>query len=130
MFANRYAILAHEARGSDLPEHLADDDRPVKALRDLGVPATERDAKLIARDLHISHDRVDELGRGGTFRKEQHHKEPQGPGAHDGHVVGIDVDRIPPDVIGGKRDGVGRDDQATVARIDDGCVLSNLRADD
>ena len=36
---------------------------------------------------------------------------------------------VPPDVIGGERDGIGRDDEISVADVDDGRVLANLRAD-
>ena len=48
--------------------------------------------------------------------------------AEDGDVVRVDVNGVSPDVIGGERDGIGRDDEISVADVDDGRVLANLRA--
>src|SRR5215469_10293729 len=59
------------------------------------------------------------------FRKEHDHKEPQRACAKDGNVVGVDVNSVTPDEIGGKGDRVCRDNKKAVAYVDDRRVLAN-----
>ena len=41
-----------------------------------------------------------------------------------GDIVGVDVDRVPADILAGEGDGIGFGDQETVAAVDDGGVLA------
>ena len=56
LIANRNTRLPHEAIRGHLAEHLADENRAVEALGDLGMAATERDVQFRARDPHVGHD--------------------------------------------------------------------------
>ena len=44
--------------------------------------------------------------------------------AHD-DVVGVDVQRVPAQVVGGKGDGIGGGDQVAIAEVDHGGVLAH-----
>ena len=58
-------------------------------------------------------------------------EEPAGSRAHGGQVVGVDVDDVPADAVGGERDGVGLGDQAVaVAHADGADVAPDSGADD
>ncbi len=48
----------------------------------------------------------------------------------DGDIVGIDMNRIPPDFIHGKGDGVRFRHQVSIGKIDDGGILADLWSDD
>src|ERR1035437_8874403 len=122
------ASLPHKASRSDLAEHLTDQNRAVEALGDFRVPAADRDAQFLARGPHIGHDRLGQFGLRAALRKKHDDEEPQRARAQDGNVVRVDVNSVTPDVISGKGDGICRDDEIAIARVDDGRVLANLRS--
>ena len=43
-------------------------------------------------------------------------------------IVGVDVDRVPANLVGGEGDGIGLGHQVDPAHVDDRCVLAHLRA--
>jgi hypothetical protein len=122
--------LPHKASWGDLTQHLTDQNRPVEALGDFRVPASESDIQFLARAPHISHYRVHQLWRRAALRKEHVDKEPERSCAQDGNVVGVEVNRVTPDVIRGEGHGIGRDDEIPISGIDDGCVFANLRSNE
>jgi hypothetical protein len=118
LITHRNPCLADKARWRDLAQHLTDHDRAVQAGRDLRMSAADRNPQLLARRAHVSHDAGGELRRRVVFRQQQDDEEPQRARAEDGHVVRVDVHGVPTDVIGGERDGVGRDDEIPIASLD------------
>jgi hypothetical protein len=111
----------------NLAKHLTHENRAVEARGDFGMAAADRDAQLVTGCAHVGHDALGQLGRGTAFWKKQNDEEPHGARSQHGDIVRVDVDRVPPDVIGGERDRVGRDDEIPIAGVDDGRVLANLR---
>jgi hypothetical protein len=47
--------------------------------------------------------------------EKQDNEEPQRARAQDGDIVGVDVDGVPADVLGGKGDRIRRDEEITIA---------------
>src|SRR5438876_5953893 len=47
-----------------------------------------------------------------------------------GDVIGVDLERVPADLVGGERDRVGGGHEIAVAHVDDRRVLTDLRTDD
>jgi hypothetical protein len=123
------AGLSHKASWSDLAEHLTDQNRAVQAWSDFRVSAAERDAEFVARGPHISHDGLGQFGCRAILRKERDDEEPQRTCAQDGNVVRIDVNRVTSDLIRGKGDWIGRDDEIAISSINDGSIFANLRSD-
>jgi hypothetical protein len=93
------------------------------------MAAAERNAQFLACISHIGHDRPGQFGRRVVFWKEHDDEEPQWPCAHNGNIVGIDVNRVAADVIRGEGDGIGSDHEISISGIDNSCVFANLRSD-
>src|SRR5271167_5231393 len=70
--------------------------------------------------LFRSHDRLGQFGLRAALRKEHDDEEPQRARAQDGNVVRVHVNSVTPDVISGEGDGICRDDEIAIARVDDG----------
>jgi len=69
-----------------------------------------------------------QFGSGGSLWQQQSWHPPTRPGSGAGNVVGIHVNRVPADLIGGKRDGVRFGDEIAVGRDrHDSDVLPNAR---
>jgi hypothetical protein len=130
LVANGYTGLPHKAGRGDFAEHLPDQDWAVQALSDFGVAASQGDTQFVARAPHIGHYRLGQFGRCATFRKEHDDKKPEGACAHDGNIVGVDVNCVTPDLIGGEGDGIGGDDEIKISSIDDRRILANLRSNE
>jgi hypothetical protein len=79
---------------------------------------------------HIGHDRLGQVGCCVALRKEHDDEEPQRACAQYSNVVRVDVNSITPDMIGGKGDGICRDDEIAIAYVDDGRILADLRPND
>jgi hypothetical protein len=62
--------------------------------------------------------------------KKHDNQKPERSCAQDGNIVRVDVNRVTPDLIRGKGDGIRRDDEIAVASVDDGRVLANLRSNE
>ena len=59
----------------------------------------------------------------GAFWQQYRSQEPPGGRPHAGHVVGVDLDGVPPDEVGGKGDGIGLGHQHLFTHLDDRGVL-------
>ena len=68
-----------------------------------------------------------QLGCGAFCGEEDGAEEEAGRRSHGGNVVGIDVDRVPANLVAGKSDGVGLGHEQAVAAVDDRCVLAHGR---
>jgi hypothetical protein len=76
-------------------------------------------------------DIVEDVVNGSAVRALGHHhggEKPQGPSAHHRDVVGVDVNGVPADAIGGKGDWIGGDDEPAPVHRDDCRVLAGPRA--
>jgi len=62
--------------------------------------------------------------------QKQHGHEPSWSCTATGQVVGADVDSVPPQLLGGKRDRVGLRHEVAIAHIDDCRVLADAGAND
>ena len=113
-----------------LTQHGPADERAVQPDGDFGVPSGKADAERGARAVDLAEDglghRGSRLSRGQQHRRQK----PARDGAHDGHVVCIDVDRVPPDLARGKRDRVRLSHQVMVTEVKDGGILACARPDD
>src|SRR5256886_6650587 len=124
------AARRHEPVLRDLAEHRADDDRAVEALRDLRVATDERHVELIARRVELVEERRDRGLGGRAGWKQERREEPTRTRAAYGDVIGVDLERVPADLVGGERDRVGGGHEIAVAHVDDRRVLTDLRTDD
>ena len=88
------------------PQHRPHDDRPVVAVRQLRVPADDRDAQLGAGLVNLAHDPLDH-GHPIVGRDDQGDDQPGGIRALAGDIVGVDVDQEPPRPGGRPHHGVG-----------------------
>ena len=100
-------------------------------MRHLGVPAHQRNAQCRRRRRGVcAKDASHQRGRGLALGQQHRVEHPQRARAAGGHVVGVDIDGIPADLVGGKGDGVGLDDHVAVAHVDDGHILAHARPGD
>ena len=113
--ADARAARRHQLVLGDLAEHRARHDRTIETVRHLGVTADERDLELVARLGELAEERA----HAGLVR-----------GARYDDVVGVDVQRVPAELVGRERDGIARDDQVAIADVDDGGVLADARPHD
>src|SRR5438477_405053 len=120
----------HEPVLRDLAEHRADDDRAVEAVRDLRVATDERHVELIARRVELVEERRDRGLGGRAGWKQERREEPTRTRAAYGDVIGVDLERVPADLVGGERNRVGGGHEIAVAHVDDRRVLTDLRTDD
>src|SRR3989442_1413434 len=128
--ADARAARRHEPVLRDLAEHRADDDRAVEAVRDLRVATDERHVELIARRVELVEERRDRGLGGRAGWKQERREEPTRTRAAYGDVIGVDLERVPADLVGGERDRVGGGHEIAVAHVDDRRVLTDLRTDD
>ena len=108
--------LADQPRPGDLTEHLADEEWATEAGGHLGVATADRHAQGLAGRTHVGHDRIHQACRRAALRQEQYHEKPARSRTHDGDVVGVDMNRVRSDAVGGKGDRVGGDHEAAVRR--------------
>jgi len=71
------------------------------------VSAAEGDAEFPAGVSQAGKYAVHQVGVGFRFGKQYGREEPPGRRAHGGDVVGVDIDGVPADFLGGEGDGVG-----------------------
>ena len=94
------------------------------------MPARQADPQRFARVVDLREDRFGQF-RGGLPGRQQHRRqEPTRLPAHHRDVVGVDVDRVPADLIGGEGDRIGLGNQVAVAEIEHGGVFAGARPDD
>ncbi len=120
----------HELVLLDFAEHRAGDDRSVETVRDLGVSSDEYHLELLARRVQVGEERLDRGLAGGAGGQQQGRQEPPRARAANRDVVGVDVERVPPDLGGRERDGIARRDEVPVAHVDDGGIFTDLGTDD
>ena len=99
-------------------------------MRDLGVTAREADPQGRTRVGDVGKDALGHLRSRSSGRQEHRRQEPARRRTHHRDVVGVHIDRIPPDLVGGKGDGVGFGDQVAVAKIKHGGILAGARPHD
>ena len=92
-----------------LAEHCAHDYGPADVVGDLGVAADKGDADVFAGIGDLVEGLLD-LGLGHVLGDEEGGEEPAGLGARGGDVIGVDVDGVPANLVGGEGDGVGLGD--------------------
>ena len=113
-----------------LAQHGAGHDRPVEPVGDLGVAADERDLQLLARLAELGEERAHRVLVGAALGQQQRGEEPAGRAPRTSDVVGVDVQRVPAEVVGGERDRIGGGHQVAVADVDDRRVLADARPHD
>ena len=118
----------HELLLRHLAQHCATDDRTADTERDLGVPAYRDNRELLASGPDLLEDLFCQRFR-RTFREQNGRHEPGWCRSQTGDVVRVDVDGVTPDLIRGKRDGIGRrDEDAAVAEVDRGGIAADAGA--
>ena len=65
----------------------------------------------------------------GPFGQEQSCHQPARGGSHDRQVVGVHLDQVPADQVGGEGHGIGLGDQVAVAEVDQRRILTGPRAE-
>jgi len=128
--ADQRAARRHEPVLVDLAQHRADDDGARQPGRDFRVPAHERDADNRARLRHLGEELFHLRLVAPALGQEHRRHEPARLGAAHGEVVGVDVQRVPAHLVGGKGDGIGRGDEIAVAHVEHGGILAHLRSHD
>ena len=122
--------LPHKASRGDFAKHLPHQNRAVQALGDFRVSTSESDIQFFTRVPHIRHDCLGQLGCRAILWKKHDNEKPERPCAQDGNVVRVDVNCVTADLIGGKGDGIGPNDEIVISGVDDGRVLTNLRSNE
>jgi hypothetical protein len=69
------------------------------------------------------------LVRGARGQQQRGEKPARRGAAHD-DVVGVDVQRVPPELVGRERDRIAGDDKIPIADVDDRGVLADARPHD
>ena len=110
-------------------EHGAHDDGAVDAVGDFAVAADEGHADGGTRIKYLVVYRFG-LGFGEAIGEQDGSQEPLGYTAGTRQVVGVDLNGVPADVVGGKGNGVGFSDEKAVAHVDDGGVFADLGAEE
>jgi len=114
---------ASAARGDQsiaghLAEHRPRQDRAIESGRDLSVPADQLGADLPAGLLDLGEDRLNHCGPAVLLGEQRATQEPARLRARRGDVVGVDVDGVPADAVGGEGDRIGLDHQESVAEVE------------
>jgi hypothetical protein len=87
-------------------QHLPDYNRAVESVGNLGMPAAQDDTQFPAGSRKLGEDLL-HLGRPRlTFGQKEGRQEPPGDSSRGGNVVGVDVDRVPADLVRREGDGV------------------------
>ena len=95
------------------------------------MAADQTDADALAGFQSIVKNFLGQRLRGEIFGQKQCREIPQRPATFGGDVVGIDVDGVPTDLIGGESNRVGFGDQVTrAASINNRGVFANAGTDD
>ena len=119
----------HQTVSADQPLHVAGHDRLLHRRGDLGVAAGDGDAEPASGPIDVPEDPRHHRG-GGAGRHDDRGLEPRRPSAHDRHVVGVDVHRVPADLLGGERDRIALQDQVLRPEVDDRGIQPEGRAHD
>ena len=96
--------------------------------RDLSVAPDESDSQVIAGVCDLFEYGCGLL-RSGALRQKQRGHKPFGSCAHNRKVVGVDLDQVPADQVGRKRDRVGLGHQVAVSEVDQRRVFAELGAE-
>ena len=119
-----------EVGGAGFAEHGAHDDGPVDVVSDLRMAADEGDPDVSAGVGDLA-EGVFDPGLGHVLGDEERGEEPAGLGARGRDVIGVDVDGVPADFVGGEGYGVGLgNEDAVVGHGDYGGVLADAGADE
>jgi hypothetical protein len=113
----------HQAPAFHEALHVAGHDGLVDGGGDLGMAAGDRDAELARTPIDVAED-PPHGARRRAGRDDDRGLEPRRPRPHDGDVVGIDVHRIPADVLGREGHRVALQDQVLLSEIDHRGVLA------
>src|SRR5439155_141296 len=100
------------------------------AVREHRVATVGHHVELIARLVELVEERRDRGLGGRAGWKQERREEPTRTRAAYGDVIGVDLERVPADLVGGERDRVGGGHEIAVAHVDDRRVLTDLRTDD
>ena len=108
--------------------------RPVQPAGDLGMPADQGDAERGAGRAEVG-KQTPHVGFFPLLRQECRRQQPARRRAQAGEVIGVDVDGVPADAVGGERDRVALgNEQPSVAgrtkHVYDRGIGPNPRADD
>ena len=106
-------VAGEEAVEGRFADHGAGNEGLGDAGGDFGVAADEGCADFVAGGAKVGEDCVDG-GLNGVGWEEEGGEEPTRIGAEAGDVVGVDVDGVAAEVLGGERDGVGGEDEVAV----------------
>src|SRR2546422_726166 len=86
--------------------------------------------RMVAGGVELVEERRDRGLGGRAGWKQERREEPTRTRAAYGDVIGVDLERVPADLVGGERDRVGGGHEIAVAHVDDRRVLTDLRTDD
>lgn len=109
-----------------LAQHAADHDWPRQPGRHFRMAADQRHAELRARARELFEQQLHARLARAPVRQKERREEPERPRSPHRHVIGIDVERVPADLVRREGDGIGRGDEVAVAHVEDGSVLAYL----
>ena len=98
----------------------------VEALRNFRVPSAERNTEFRARGPHIGHDHLGQFRSCAVLWKEHDNEKPQRTRPQNSYVVRVNMYCVTTNMIRGQGDGIRRNDEIAITRIDNGRVLANL----
>ena len=128
--ARLLALLEDESRFFDFAEHLAHQDRPVETRGDFRVAAAERHAQCAAGAERVAEDVAYKGGPRPALREQERRQKPARARTECGDIVGVDVDGVPAEALGGESDGVGLRHEVPVAPVNHRRVFTQARAED
>jgi len=120
----------HETIRGNLPQHVPYDHWPVEPIGDLGMTPGQRHVQVGTGFGHLGENSIHQGCVGLAFRQQQRGQEPARRSSAAGHIVGIDVHRVPADFVGGEGDGIGLGDQVAVSHVNYRRIFAQSGADD
>ena len=94
------------------------------------MAADERHVQLVTRRVELREERRNRRLGGRLGRQQEGREEPARARAAHGDVIGVDLERVPADLVRGEGDRVRRRHEIAVAHVDDRCVFTDFRTDD
>ena len=91
------------------------------------MTADQRDLELLARLGELTEQRAHHLLVRRAGWQQQRGQEPAGTGPAHRDVVGVDVQRVPAQLVSGEGDRIGGGHEIAIAEVDDGGVLAHPR---